>query len=124
MFRLAGARRAHVRPEWATVVRTAACVAGCPKGGEAARYDRPHQARHVFPSPRWGCLTAKSVRPAAVDALNQAAEAGRLAGIEAMPAYLDRPTPYTTMGVGMTPASADSPRNNDLIATVRIKPKL
>lgn len=66
---------------------------------------------------------SKSVRPAAVDALNQAAEAGRLAVIEAMPAYLDRPTPYTLMGVGMTPASPDTPRASDLVATVRIKPK-
>lgn len=45
-------------------------------------------------------VVTNAVGPAIVDALNSAAEAGRIAVVEAMPSYIDRPTPFTTLGVG------------------------
>lgn len=58
-------------------------------------------------------VVTEAVGPAIVDALNAAAEAGRIAVVEAMPAYLDRPTPYTTMAVGTFPAAVDRASGRD-----------
>lgn len=67
-------------------------------------------------------VVSTAVGPAMVDALNAAAEAGRLAVVEAMPAYIDRPTPFTTLGVGTFPAVVDPAGLRDPAALVRIKP--
>lgn len=68
-------------------------------------------------------VVERAIAPAIVDALNVAARAARLRVIEAMPAYLDRPTPFTNMGVGMFPATIDPASDRDPAALVRIMPQ-
>jgi hypothetical protein len=68
-------------------------------------------------------VVERAIGPAIVDALNAAARAARLRVIEAMPAFLDRPTPFTTMGIGMFPAVVDPASDRDPAALVRLMPQ-
>ncbi|SFG81335.1 hypothetical protein [Methylobacterium gossipiicola] len=64
----------------------------------------------------------RSFAPAIVDALNVAGRRARLAVIEAMPAVLDRPTPFTTGDIGLFEASLDNAGGKDAAAYLRIQP--
>ncbi|GJE74954.1 hypothetical protein [Methylorubrum suomiense] len=64
----------------------------------------------------------QAIGPAIVEAVNAAAERGRLAVAAAMPAYLDRPTPFTQFGVGMFAAVSVVGPERETSALVRIKP--
>ncbi|MBK3397773.1 hypothetical protein [Methylobacterium ajmalii] len=68
-------------------------------------------------------VVERAIAPAIVDALNAAARAARLRIIEAMPAFLDRPTPFTTIGGGMFPATVDPASDRDPAALVRLMPQ-
>lgn len=61
--------------------------------------------------------------PASVDALNAAAEAGRLAVVEAMPAYIDRPPPFTLNAVSVFEAKAVDPYGHEMSAYIHIMPQ-
>lgn len=65
----------------------------------------------------------RSITPDIVDALNTTAKTGQLAVIEAMPSYIDRPTPFTLMGVGMFQATVENAVGKDPAALVRINPE-
>lgn len=65
----------------------------------------------------------RAIGPACVDAVNAAAVAARRAVVEAMPAYLDRPTPFTLLGVGAFPATAYAGSEKESAALVRIGPQ-
>lgn len=61
--------------------------------------------------------------PASVDALNAAAEAGRLAVVEAMPAFIDRPTPFTLNAISVFEAKAVDPYGHEMSTYVHIMPQ-
>lgn len=61
--------------------------------------------------------------PASVDALNTAAEAGRLAVVEAMPAFIDRLTPFTLNAISVFEARAVDSYGHEMSAYVYVMPQ-
>jgi len=55
-------------------------------------------------------LQIVDLQAAFVDAINDMAERARLEVLEAMPAYLDKPTPYTLRGIGVRKAKSGAQR--------------
>lgn len=54
-------------------------------------------------------LTPVDIREAFGDAIDDLAERARLHVVEAMPAFLDRPTPFTLRGIGTVKSKPGSP---------------
>lgn len=68
----------------------------------------------------WDELTPFDLRQAFGDAIDGLAQRTRLHVIEAMPAYLDRPTPFTLSGIGV---QKSKPGTAEPFAEVNVMPK-
>ncbi|MEE8629675.1 MULTISPECIES: hypothetical protein [Methylobacterium] len=67
-------------------------------------------------------VVERVVGPALIDAVNATARAARIAAVTAMPAFIDRPTPFTLAGIGMLPASGNPDAPHGLEALVSVMP--